>query len=155
MIKMIISGGQTGADQAGLDAAILNRVKHSGWIPKGRITEAGKLPAKYNLKEMSSTSYPKRTEKNILDFDGTIIFTYGKLTGGSALTLKYAKKHSKPCLTIDLNESSKHLAVNSIKSWIENEAIKIINIAGPRASKSLEIYDAVFNIVNKVLKSCE
>jgi len=37
----IISGGQTGADRAALDAAIRYEVKHSGWCPKGRKAEDG------------------------------------------------------------------------------------------------------------------
>ena len=34
MIKKIISGGQTGADQAALDVAIKLGIPHGGWIPK-------------------------------------------------------------------------------------------------------------------------
>lgn len=96
MITKIISGGQTGADQAALDFAIENDILHGGWIPKGRKTEDGVLSEKYRLEEMPTASYPKRTEKNILDSDGTIIFSCGKLTGGSALTWKLAKQHDKP-----------------------------------------------------------
>ena len=95
MIEKIISGGQTGADQAGLDAAIELGIPHGGWIPKGRKTEEGPLPAKYKLKEMKTTSYPKRTEKNILDSGGTVIFTFGKLTGGSELTRKFCRKGNR------------------------------------------------------------
>jgi hypothetical protein len=102
MIKMIISGGQTGADQAGLDAAIKNIIPHGGAIPKGRMTEDGVLPDKYNLKEMATKSYPKRTEKNLMDSDGTAIFTHGKLTGGSLLTQKKAIEHGKPVIHLDL-----------------------------------------------------
>jgi hypothetical protein len=36
MIRKIISGGQTGADQAALDAAIKYNFPHGGWIPKDR-----------------------------------------------------------------------------------------------------------------------
>ena len=66
-------------------------IPHGGWIPKGRKTEDGVLPARYQLQEMPTASYPKRTEKNVLDSDGTLIVSHGKLTGGSALTLKMAK----------------------------------------------------------------
>jgi len=69
MLTKIISGGQTGADRAALDVAIELNVPHGGWIPKGRKTEDGVLPDKYQLKEMPTASYPKRTEKNILDSD--------------------------------------------------------------------------------------
>ncbi len=85
MLKKIISGGQTGADQAALDAAIKLGIPHGGWIPKGRSTENGKLPDKYKLKEMPTKSYPNRTEQNVIDSDGTLIITHGKLTGGSNL----------------------------------------------------------------------
>jgi predicted Rossmann-fold nucleotide-binding protein len=52
MIKKIISGGQTGVNQAALDAARKLNIAHGGWIPKGRKTENGPLPVKYNLKEL-------------------------------------------------------------------------------------------------------
>ena len=52
MIEKIISGGQTGADQAALDAAIKLGIPHGGWMPIGRMTEDGPLPDKYDLIEM-------------------------------------------------------------------------------------------------------
>jgi hypothetical protein len=94
IIQKIISGGQTGADRGALDAAIKLDVSHGGWIPKGRLTEDGPLPGKYNLEKMPTASYPKRIEKNILDSDGTVIITHGILTGESALTGKLAQKHN-------------------------------------------------------------
>ena len=81
MIRKIISGGQTGVDRAALDVAIKLAVAHGGWIPKGRITESGPLPDNYNLKETRSSSYSDRTEKNVLDSDGTLIISRGSLTG--------------------------------------------------------------------------
>ena len=63
MLNEIISGGQAGADRAGLDVAIEEGIPHGGWIPKGRKTEDGILPDKYNLSEMRSKSYPKRNGK--------------------------------------------------------------------------------------------
>ena len=65
-INKIISGGQTGADQGALDAAIKLGIPHGGWLPKGRKTETGPLPKKYKLKEMPTAHYPKRTKKNIM-----------------------------------------------------------------------------------------
>jgi len=88
MIQKIISGSQTGADQAALDAAIKLGIPHGGWITKGRLTEDGPLHDKYNLKEMPTDSYPKRTEQNVMESHGTVIITYGPLTGGSKISLK-------------------------------------------------------------------
>jgi len=147
MIQKIISGGQTGADQAALDAAIKLGIPHGGWIPKGRPTENGKLPDKYKLKEMPTKSYPKRTEQNVIDSNGTLIITHGKLTGGSKLTQKVAKKHDRSCLHIDLNETLLFMASSEINSWIIENNIEVLNVAGSRASKDPEIYKDAFYVV--------
>jgi hypothetical protein len=152
MLTKIISGGQTGADQAALDVAIKLNIPHGGWIPKGRKTEDGILPEKYHLQEMPTSSYPKRTEKNILDSDGTLIFSRGKLTGGSALTRKLAKQHNLPWLQIDLDKAGVIETVLQITVWIEKNNIQILNVAGPRESKGPGIHDDVVNILEAVLK---
>ncbi|MBF0203726.1 MAG: hypothetical protein HQK67_05280, partial [Desulfamplus sp.] len=43
-IIKIISGGQTGADIAGVDAAIECGLNYGGWLPKGRKCETGIVP---------------------------------------------------------------------------------------------------------------
>ncbi len=103
MLTKIISGGQTGADRAALDFALKCYIPPGGWIPKGRITEDGPLPDKYQLQEMPTTSYPKRTEQNVIDSDGTIIFSRGKPIGGTDYSRKMVLKHKKQLLHIDLN----------------------------------------------------
>jgi Circularly permutated YpsA SLOG family len=116
VLKKIISGGQTGVDQAALDVAISFGIDHGGWIPKGRRTEAGKLPDKYMLKEMPTSSYPKRTEQNVIDSDGTLIISHGRLSVGSRLTNELANKHNRPCLHIDLNKTPAFIASSKINS---------------------------------------
>ena len=88
MLKKIISGGQTGADRAALDAAIRLGIPHGGWIPKGRIAEDGPLAATYRLREMPTGGYAERTEKNVMDSDGTLIISHGAPTGGTEYTRK-------------------------------------------------------------------
>lgn len=151
MIKKIISGGQTGADRAALDAAIKYNFPHSGWIPKGRKTEDGRLPDEYKLKETSTGSYKERTEQNVIDSDGTVIISHGKLTGGSKLTQQFAEKHLKPCLCIDLYESPAFIASSFIHSWIIQHKIKTLNVAGPRASKDPDIYQNVKYVIEGVI----
>ena len=151
MIEKIISGGQTGADRAALDVAIELGIEHGGWIPKGRKTENGLLPDKYKLQEMSTASYPKRTEQNILDSDGTLLICHGKLTGGSALTYKLAKKHGRPCLHVDVNKTNGFRAAVLVISWIIEHGIEVLNVAGPRASKDPEIYQNTKDILETVL----
>lgn len=98
----IVSGGQTGADRGGLDAAIQSAVPHKGWCPKGRKSEDGGIPAHYLLTETTSADYRVRTEANVKDSDATVIFTRGDLEGGSLLTAQMARKRTKPWLHVDL-----------------------------------------------------
>lgn len=151
MFKKIISGGQTGADQGALDAAIKYSFPHGGWIPKGRMTDDGRLPDNYKLKEMPTESYSKRTEKNILESDGTVIISRGKLTGGSALTQKLAQKYKRPFLHIDLNKTPAFIAASEINNWIIKHGIEILNVAGSRASKDSEIYEDTRYIIEGVI----
>ncbi len=146
-IKKIISGGQTGADQAGLDVAIKHIISHGGTIPKGRMTEDDILDPKYNLDEMSTQSYPKRTEKNVLDSDGTAILTHGKLTGGSLLTRKKATQHDKPVLHLNMSTLDIDAAVKHLRAFVTGYGIDVLNVAGSRASKDSEIYSKTFAVV--------
>ncbi|MBW2557562.1 MAG: putative molybdenum carrier protein [Deltaproteobacteria bacterium] len=149
MIEKIISGGQTGADRATLDAAIKAGIPHGGWTPKGRETEDGVLPDKYQLQEMPTNSCSKRTEQNVLDSDGTVIVSHGKLTGGSALTQKLAEDYKRPHIHLNMNELSVNAAVDTLRVWIENNEIQVLNVAGPRASKDPDIY----NMTAKILET--
>ena len=151
MLKKIISGGQTGADQAALDAAIKLDIPHGGWLPKGRLTENGPLPPKYNLQEMSSTRYAERTEKNVQESDGTLIISHGRLTGGSEYTVNMAEKHSRPLLHVDLDKISAFQGALKIRDWLHEHHVEILNVAGPRASKDAHIYADTFKILESVV----
>ena len=151
MLKKIISGGQTGADIAGLDVAIKHGIPHGGAIPKGRLTEDGTLPKKYNLEEMATKSYPKRTEKNVVDSDGTVIFSHGKLAGGSLLTKKKAIQHGKPIFHLDMMELSVEEAADMLRGFILENGTEILNVAGSRGSKDPEIYGKTFSVVERCI----
>jgi len=141
-IIKIISGGQTGADIAGVDTAIECEVSYGGWLPKGRKCEEGTVPLTYTeFQELIRGGYPKRTEQNVIDSDGTVIFSYGKLSTGSALTARLCKQHTKPCLYIDLNLNTDH--VKLLQDWLTEWDIKVLNVAGSRESKHPGIYDQV------------
>jgi hypothetical protein len=151
VLQKIISGGQTGVDRAALDTAIALGIAHGGWIPKGRKTETGRLPTKYQLKEMPTDSYQKRTEQNVMDSDGTLIISHGQLTGGSEYTRKMAEKYGKPWMHVDANRTSIEAAVQVIRAWIRGSGIKILNVAGPRASRDPKIYTTVKKLLRAVL----
>ena len=151
MIKKIISGGQTGADRAALDVAIKLNISHGGWIPKGRLAEDGTIPDRYELNEMPTESYPARTEYNVIDSDGTLIISHGKLAGGSAHTRKMAMKHGKPWFHADLNKLPTFQAAMIIEGWCSENNIEILNVAGPRHSEDNLIYGLVTVIIELVL----
>ncbi|MFC1811730.1 putative molybdenum carrier protein [Thermodesulfobacteriota bacterium] len=151
MVKKIVSGGQTGADQAALDTAIKLGIAHGGWISKGRKTENGPLPEKYQLQEMDTDSYAKRTEQNVIDSDGTLIISHGNLTGGSDYTRKMAIQYNRPWIHIDLKQTITFTAAESIRSWILDHHIETLNVAGPRESTDPEIYQAVTDVLETAM----
>jgi hypothetical protein len=151
VIKKIVSGGQTGADRAALDFAIGRGILHGGWVPKGRRTEDGRLPERYHVNEMASASYPKRTERNVIDSDGTVVITHGAPTGGSALTLKMARAHGRPSLHLDLDRITVDQAAEQLLEWIVEFRISVLNVAGPRASEDPKIYDAAIEVLTHAL----
>jgi len=147
MVKKIISGGQVGAGQAALDAAIKLGVPHGGWIQKGRKTQSGTLSEKYQLKEMPTASYKKRIEQNVIDSDGTLIISHGKPTGGSDYNRKMALLHKRQLLHIDLAQMNTLQAAKLINSWLALRHIKILNVSGSRTSEDPEIYKATMDIL--------
>ena len=151
VLDKIISGGQTGADRAALDFAISKKIPHGGWVPKGKLAEDGPLPKKYKLHEMSTDSYKDRTEQNVIDSDGTVIISHGKLTGGSAYTQKIAKYYDRPFLHIDLRKHDVLPAAIEMLTWIDERNIKVLNVAGPRASKDPKIYTVVKEVLESLL----
>ena len=141
MIKKIISGGQTGADRAGLDFAIWHDIPHAGWCPKGRLAEDGIIDHRYCLRETSTANYPQRTEKNVLDSDGTVIFTIAPhLTEGSRKTASFATKHGKPFIHL---HSQMYNCQQGLLSFINENHIQVLNIAGSRKSKEPDICEFV------------
>lgn len=134
----IVSGGHTGADRAGLDFAIYKNIPHKGWCPKGRKAEDGEIPSQYNIQETPSSDYLQRTEWNVRDTDGTVIFTMSdELTGGSKRTAEYAKKHGKPLL--HLSPRSGRLMVEELAGFVVHNNMRALNIAGTRGSKEPEV----------------
>jgi len=151
MVKKIMSGGQTGADRAALDFAIERSIPHGGWVPKGRKAEDGMVPARYQVTEMATTSYPKRTRRNVLDSDGTVIITLGKARGGSALTIRAADEFRRPRLHIELDKTDTDEAAKGLRTWVIENDISVLNIAGPRASEEPGIYGATKEVLEKAL----
>lgn len=65
-------------------AAIALGIPHGGWCPGGRRAQDGTIPARYILTETPGANYLQRTEWNVRDSDGTVVFTLGKAATGAA-----------------------------------------------------------------------
>lgn len=139
MIEKIISGGQTGVDQAGLDFAIERGIPHGGAVPRGRKSEAGPIPAKYQMTELPSDGYPPRTEANIRASDATVLFTSGPINGepGCLLTAKLCLEAKKPYVVINLRDDEQD-GVKKLRELLL-PGVKILNVAGPRGSHKPDV----------------
>ncbi len=155
VFEKIISGGQTGADRGALDAALALGKPCGGWCPKGRRAEDGRIPDRYPLQEHVSSAYQARTEANVLDSDGTLVFCRGKPAGGTALTIRLASRHKKPCLVVSLDGATDtEEMVRHIRRWGKTHGIRVLNVAGPRESEKPGIQAAVTSVMREVLRPC-
>jgi hypothetical protein len=148
LISKFISGGQTGVDRAGLDLALELGLLHGGFVPQGRLAEDGMVPLKYNLVELSSTSYPVRTRANIRDSDATLILTPPPpLSRGTRLTCRLAQEMKKAWWAADPHDPSR---IDPVVSWIKDVDPEVLNIAGPRESKVPGIHQISLEFLRKV-----
>jgi hypothetical protein len=136
----IISGGQTGADRAGLDFAIESGLEHGGWCPSGRRCEDGVIPSKYNLRETAESNYQVRTRLNVSESNATIIVNRGShLSPGSALTLNLCERLGRPyflikgCDFFDAAERQKR--VIAFVGFLASHRPSTLNVAGNREGK--------------------
>jgi hypothetical protein len=152
MIERIISGGQTGADRAALDAAIGCDVPHGGWCPKGRLAEDGAIPERYQLVETEGASYLARTERNVKRSDGTVILTIGGMRGGSARTADFTRRLKKPSLHLQLDSINDDEAIERLKQFVATHDIRILNVAGSRESVEEGIYHRCNTVITGLLR---
>lgn len=146
-ITLIISGGQTGADQGGLRAAKRRVIATGGYAPKNFWTEDGESPwlaTEFGLLE-GSGDYLERTKRNVRLGDATIIF--GKRSPGSNRTEEFCRLAKKPCKWI----GNGPLIVPQLRIWIVQQGISTLNVAGNRESVTPGIGAAVEAFLLKVL----
>jgi hypothetical protein len=140
LIGRVISGGQTGADQAGLRAAREAGLPTGGTAPAGYRTEAGPRPAllrDFGLVEHASDRYPARTLANVLAGDLTLVIAQ-PLDGGSALTVDFCRQHDRPFLHLAALDAAR---LDEAAAFIRDVHRRlgrplVVNIAGSRESKA-------------------
>src|SRR3954463_15297231 len=133
MLDRVLSGGQTGVDQAALRAARSAGIATGGWAPLGWRTEDGAAPwlADFGLVECPEPGYPARTRANVRGSDGTVWF--GSIDSrGFASTHDAAVERWKPFLIVyaALTKPS------DVRGWIQKSGVRVLNVAGNRESKA-------------------
>ncbi len=152
-LDRIVSGAQTGVDRAALDVALELGIPCGGWVPKGRIDELGRIPEIYpNLRETESADFSERTAANVRDSDGTLIISRGPLSGGSLYTWKVADQLGRTCLHLDLHVHTVEGSAAAAIAWLNRNDIKVLNVAGPRASKDPGVHDQAVDLLRIVLR---
>lgn len=145
MLKKVISGGQTGVDQAALWAAFRVGLETGGWAPLGWITESGPMPMflrGFGLKECPirhSAIYPPRTRANARDSDGTVFIRWGSPSRGETLTREACNEFGKPFHLIHAAPywtRETHENAHRLLGFIRDHKIEVLNVAGNRESRS-------------------
>jgi hypothetical protein len=142
MLELILTGGQTGADQAGWRAARACGLKTGSHMPPRFQTLTGPRPDFAELygaeaiqecgKRISDVEGMKlRTSLNVQTSDATLVFNRGDADSpGTALAKKLCLKHGKPHMIVDPEQAPPPLY---IAGRIANSGHKILNCAGNRA----------------------
>lgn len=148
----IISGGQTGADRAGLDFAIAAGISHGGWCPRGRRSQDGVVPTHYNLQETETSGYEQRTKFNIRDADATIIFNLTPaMSPGSGLTVSQCRSQEKPFLLIrpPMGGDFSRRSAEAVAQFLVEHQPATLNIAGNREESVRGIHQLVVNVLKQ------
>jgi hypothetical protein len=117
-----------------LDFALTYGIAHGGWCPRQRWAEDGPIPERYQLRETPSSDPAQRTEWNVRDSDGTVIFSIKTaLQGGSRKTAEFAAVLGKPLLHLARNFNTN--APQLLRAFLAHYRVRVLNVAGPRESE--------------------
>ena len=132
MLKKVISGGQTGADIAGLKAAKLRGLETGGTMTKGWKTLKGPKPEyeeMYGMEESDTFDYPTRTRDNVESSHGTVRFATDFWSPGEICTKKAIDFYGRPYYDVLADENAWDL-LPEVVGWIKRNKIEILNVAG-------------------------
>jgi Circularly permutated YpsA SLOG family len=151
----VISGGQTGVDQGALEAALLQGVAVGGFCPESRRDEHGPIPERYvtHLHSVERGGNLARTILNVVQADGTVLFYWQDIHGGTADTLRACLDYRKPFLPVDASMTNQSAAVSSIMAFLLRHSIFILNVAGPRISSWTEGFAFTRDVMTQVLRN--
>ena len=134
-LHTVVSGGQTGADRAGIEAGLAHGLVVAGFCPHGYRAEDGMIPDRYaaHLTPLASNNYAARTKKNIALADATLILVGVHVGQGSALTQRICVQRGQPCLLV--NVVGNPTVADDVLAWLRSVGPATLNVAGSRESK--------------------
>lgn len=157
MIEKVISGGQTGADIAGLRAAVTAGIPTGGFMPMGYRTLDGFRPEyefEYNMIAIDTASYAERTRLNVMQSDCTVRFAYDFSTPGERCTMAAIRGYAKPYMDVWVTTKGYPSidALNKLVDWLRINDFKIVNIAGNSERRMQGMEDAVYKFLVPVFE---
>ena len=80
------------------------------------------------------------------DSDATILFSVNRvLSGGSKKTLEFARNHRRSHLHLWAADTN---IAESLKAFVEEHGVEVLNVAGPRASHEPEVCEFVMSTLS-------
>jgi hypothetical protein len=129
-LKAIISGGQTGADSAGIRVGRSIGLATGGFAPLGFRTLEGLSPwlgTDYGLVESWSASYKPRTLRNVFASDATVRIARDFESSGERCTWSAIVKYNKPYFDVRFGEYG---CRPEFIVWLIRLGVEVLNVAG-------------------------
>lgn len=154
MLERVISGGQTGADRAGLYSATDVGIPTGGWMPRGFRAQDGSRPEFAELfgsQEHTSERYPPRTALNVKESDATLRFASDWDSPGEVLTRQLCERYQRPFF--DISRSTPP-APEVVVDWLQKNRVRVLNIAGNSERTSPGIEEFVRDYLRELFRLC-
>ena len=133
MIK-VISGGQTGVDQAALMAAKAAGIATGGWMAHGWQTLDGiheEFRELFCMEECPDRGYSPRTVRNVRDSDGTLCIAKNFTSPGELCTHRAVLAYRKPSFSVRWHPvHGMSRTAQEVINWIIVCGIDTLNVAG-------------------------
>lgn len=149
----VISGGQSGVDQAALRAARAAGIATGGTAATGWLTEDGVADwlAGFGLQQCERPGYPARTAANVRDADATLLLGDPFTDGSTRMLREVLRCGGKPVLicsrihegkSVEVRLDARRSQVWTVNApdahlawmWLRANDVQTLNVAGNRES---------------------